>query len=80
MRNDDDGFALLVELGQQIHYHLAVLDVECAGRFVREDNVWLIDESTRNCNALLCWNTLSVSRMCNASSRKSCVRTDGARK
>ena len=53
MRNDDDGVAFAVELGQQRHKLGAAAAVECPGGLVRKDNVAAIHQRPRHADPLL---------------------------
>ena len=53
VRNHADGRASGVQLAQQLHHRFAVVRVEVAGRFVRQQHRRLANERTRHRDTLL---------------------------
>ena len=53
MRDHDDSDTTLVQVLENSHDFDAGLAVEISGRFVREQNLWVIDQRTCNRHALL---------------------------
>ena len=60
MRDNDDCCACAVEFFEHLHDLRGGFAVQCAGRFVTEQNIRLIDERTRNRCTLL----LSAGKLC----------------
>ena len=53
VRHHDDGDALFVELLEHAHHLNGGLAVEIAGRFIREEDLGVVGECARDCDALL---------------------------
>src|SRR6201992_4544608 len=51
--NHDDGRALFVEIGEQGHHLITIRGVEVTGRFIREDELGVIDHGAGYGYALL---------------------------
>ena len=62
MRDHDDGDATLVQFLENPHDFNAGPAVEISGRFVGEQNLWIIDQRARNRDALLL-TTRKLTRM-----------------
>ena len=67
--NHNDGGSLLVELGKQVHYLLAVLGIQVSGRLVRQNQLGIGDNGAGNGHSLLlatlcCWPPESCCGKC----------------